>query len=395
MRLSKGAAAEQWEQMMFALFIFTLAAWGSAWPANASPDVRLVRVPEGGIQPEVAVDSSGGVHLIFFKGNPGAGDLFYAYSRNGIDFSSPIRVNSIPDTAIATGNIRGGRIALGRNGNVFIVWNGSHVAAESNGGRTPMLFARLNEQRTSFEPERNLIRSAYGIDGGGAVAADRGGHVYVFWHAPLPGRKGEEYRRVWMARSDDDGKTFQPERVIFERPTGACGCCSLAAAADLAGRIFVLFRAAHEVFQRDMYLLESTNYGDSFRGTDIAKWHVGYCVMSSAAFAMGRLAEFASWESENQVQFGRIEPNLGDVSEFRTAGPGADQKYPALAENRGGELLVAWTEGMGWNRGGTAHWRIVNLKGETIGRRGAAPGVPTWSLVAAYSLPDGDFVVMY
>jgi hypothetical protein len=43
--------------------------------------------------------------------------------------SSPIRsVNGQEGSAIATGTIRGGHIALGKNGRVHVGWNGSHKA---------------------------------------------------------------------------------------------------------------------------------------------------------------------------------------------------------------------------------------------------------------------------
>jgi len=28
------------------------------------------------------------------------------------------------------------------------------------------------------------------------------------------------------------GRTFEPERSLFDEPTGACGCCGLGAVAD-------------------------------------------------------------------------------------------------------------------------------------------------------------------
>ena len=72
-------------------------------------------------QPEVAVDSEGTVHLVYFKGDPSQGDLFYAKSKDGLKFNNPIRVNSVEGTAVAIGNIRGARIAVGRRENVYVV----------------------------------------------------------------------------------------------------------------------------------------------------------------------------------------------------------------------------------------------------------------------------------
>jgi hypothetical protein len=43
----------------------------------------------------------------------------------GVTFSSALKVNSHPGSAIAAGNIRGAHIALGRNGRVHVAWNGT------------------------------------------------------------------------------------------------------------------------------------------------------------------------------------------------------------------------------------------------------------------------------
>ena len=358
------------------------------------PQVELKRVPDGGIQPQVAVDRDGTVHLVYFKGDPAGGDLFYARSEDGLTFTRPIQVNSVPGTAIAIGNIRGARIALGRNGTVFIVWNGSAKLGNPALGRTPMLFSRLERGREAFEPERNLIHIAHGIDGGGGIAADRSGRVYVFWHAPIPGKKGEEFRRVWMTRSEDDGRSFERERIAWDEPTGACGCCSLNAFADDKGKVYVLFRSAQQTIHRDMYLLESSDHGASFKGSDISKWDVGYCVMSSEAFASGTAGTFAAWETEKQVHYGLINPAKAAASDSVVSVSGANQKYPSLALDRDGLLLAAWTEGMGWKRGGSLHWQLFD-RNERIGEPGSADGVPAWSLVAAYARRNGDFVVLY
>lgn len=361
--------------------------------ASSPPKVEVKRVPDGGIQPQVAVDSNGTVHLVYFKGDPAQGDLFYARSNDGEKFSPSIRVNSVPGTAVAIGNIRGPRIAVGRNGNVFVAWNASSKLGNPAVGRSPMLFSKLDKSRSAFEPERNLIQRAYGIDGGGGIAADQQGRVYVFWHAPIPGKQGEQFRRVWMARSEDDGATFDGERIAWDEPTGACGCCSLNAYADRAGRIYVLFRSAQEMVHRDMYLLESTDHGSSFKAADISKWNVGYCVMSSEAFASGPAGTFAAWETEKQVHFGRVDSAKAHADDTAVSN-GTNQKYPSLALNRDGLLLVSWTEGMGWKRGGSLHWQMLE-NGKPVSDAGSVDGVPVWSVVASYARRNGNFVVLY
>lgn len=389
----------------------TVAAWSSlllagavmiAGPRPASTGgngrVTLLRVPNGGIQPQVAVDGKGVVHAVYFSGEAMHGDLFYVRSENaGAAFSQPLRVNGRPGDAIATGNIRGAHMAIGKNGRVHVAWNGSQQA-EPKGptNNAPMLYTRLNDAGTAFEPERNLIQLAWGIDGGGAVAADSAGRVYVLWHAPQPGGKDEASRRVWIARSSDDGKTFERERIAYDQPTGVCGCCGLDAFAGQRGSVYVLFRSATEMVNRDMYLLVSRDRGESFQGADISKWNVGYCVMSSESFAEAASGVLAAWETEKQVYFTRIDPATGKAGALVPAPGSADpRKHPAVAGNAKGETLLAWTEGMTWNKGGSLAWQVFDSAGRPTGEKGEAAGVPVWSLIAAFTRPDGAFTIVY
>jgi hypothetical protein len=36
-----------------------------------------------------------------------------------------------------------------------------------------MLYTRLNDVSTTFDPERNVMLHSFGLDGGGSIAADR------------------------------------------------------------------------------------------------------------------------------------------------------------------------------------------------------------------------------
>ena len=117
--------------------------------------------------------------------------------------------------------------------------------------------------------------------------------------------------------------------------------------------------------------------------------------MSTQALSEGPSGVLAAWESEKQVYFGRIDPS-GKISQV-TAAPGStnDRKHPSLAANARGETLFAWTEGMGWKKGGSLHWQVFDSSGKAIGEPGHTEGVPTWSLVAAYTRPDGGFSIVY
>src|SRR5689334_18384616 len=81
------------------------------------PKVVLQKLPDGCIQPQAAVDSRGVVHLVYFKGRPEAGDLYYVHysvSQGIASASAPVRVNSASNSAMATGTIRTEQISIGK-----------------------------------------------------------------------------------------------------------------------------------------------------------------------------------------------------------------------------------------------------------------------------------------
>src|SRR5581483_11002427 len=209
---------------------------------------------------------------------------------------------------------------------------------------SPMLYTRLNDAGTAFEPERNVIQSAVGLDGGGAIAADELGNVYVAWHAPQPGMKGEANRRVWVAHSEDEGRTFAAEKAV-SGAEGCCGCCGMGAFGDRRGAVYVLFRSAQEQVHRDTYLLTSRDHGAGFRDEKLHPWTVATCPMSSFALAENPRGVLAAWESAGQVYFARIDPATGSRSEpIAAPGEGKNRKHPAVATNDRGETILAWTE---------------------------------------------------
>lgn len=353
--------------------------------ALAAIAVALLRVPGGGVQPQAAVDQSGLIHLISLEGPPGAADVVYRTSVDqGKTWSHPLRVNSTAGAAIATGTVRGAQLALGKNGRPHIVWMGSQATAMGANRPAPLLYSRLGTNG-AFEAERNLIGRALGLDGGPSVAAAPDGRVWIFWHAPFPGKDGEENRTVWMAASNNDGTSFAPERAILKEPLGACACCGLKAAYEAPGVLRVLFRTAREVVHRDMILLESRNGRGNFTSKQVDSWQIGACVMSTSAIS----ATASAWETEK-----RVVVKIGSAA-ARPVPPGPNQKHPSLAYNRRGDTLAVWTEGTAWNRGGSVAWQLYDSTGKPQAEIGRADGLPVWGLASAIPLAGGGFAILY
>ena len=379
--------------LCFCMFIHPAAA------ADQPGRVAVIAAPNGGIQPQALVDQAGGIHLVYFNGEPAAGDLFYVRSKPGTtEFSKPIRVNSQPGSAVAIGTIRGGQLALGRDGHVHVAWNGSQKAEPPNPIKgTPMLYARLREDRAHFEPQRNLMQRTFYLDGGGSIGADTAGNVYVAWHArDAVASEGEAGRRLWVARSRDDGATFTSEEPALESPTGACGCCGTKTLVDARGTIYVLFRAARANVERDMMLVTSRDHAAHFQSASLQPWPVSTCPMSSESLVASASGILAAWETKGQIAYARVDPRSLVASLPISPPGGGNRKHPALAVNAAGETIVVWAEDTGWQRGGSLVWRVFDKTDRATREMGRVnDGVPVWSLPAVVALPDGKFVIIH
>lgn len=365
--------------------------------AQTLPQVRIIRTPNGGIQPQVAVDRSGVIHMVYLSGPDTAADIYYVRKgKRDAEFSPPIRVNGVPGSAMAIGTVRGAQIALGRGGRVHVAWLGSSTAQPRGpGNKSPMLYARLNDAGSAFEPQKNVMQFAAGLDGGGSVAADHSGNVYVVWHGN-PDENGEINRRVWVARSRDDGRTFEREVAANPSPTGACGCCGLRAFADPNGTLYILYRAAREAIHRDMTLLVSTDQAKTFSSVDVAPWALNACPMSTDYIGEAGKNILIAWQTETQVYYATVSTMGPRVSAAVPApGPAADRKHPVVIGNSEGQILFAWTDGTGWKRGGTVAWQVFDKEGRPTNVKGTAPDLPVWDLVAAFQDPSGDFNIIY
>ena len=371
--------------------------WAMPEALAVGSEVTLLRTPDDGIQPQADVDDNGVVHLIYFKGDPMAGDIYYVRRTPGeTSFSTPFRVNSQSGSAIATGSVRGAHLAIGKDGRVHVSWMGSKLAEPKGpSNSTPMLYTRLNLEKTGFEPQRNIMRFASGLDGGGSVAADTRGNVYVAWHA-RGDREGEMNRRVYVARSENEGKSFDREFAAFSEPTGACGCCGMRAFVDHSGNVYLIYRAATESVNRDIELLVSTDRGRSFKGIRLHRWNLQSCPMSTISLKATAGRVLAAWETEGQVYYAPVSPDLRTIPGPVVApGDGGTRKHPVAISSRGGKTLLVWTEGMGWNRGGLLAWQLFDNVGNPLGAKGEIAGVPVWSFPTAFETPNGDLTIIY
>ena len=119
--------------------------------------------------------------------------------------------------------------------------------------------------------------------------------------------------------------------------------------------------------------------------------------MSSEALVEGPNGVTAAWETQGQVKFARVDPqSLKLGAPVAAPGGGSNRKHPVLAVNARGETLFAWTEGTGWNRGGSLAWQLYDRDGKPTADRGRVEGgIPVWGLAALAPRPDGGFTLIH
>lgn len=361
-------------------------------PVGADPKVTLIKVPHGGLQPQALADAKGTIHLLYFKGEPAAGDLFYVRREAGKEsFTTPLRINSQPASAIAVGTVRGGQFALGKAGRVHVVWNGSGKAKAKGGA--PVLYSRLNDAGDAFEEQRDLRHDTEVLDGGCTVAADEAGNVLVAWHAVTTGDKGEGNRQVWVSHSRDDGKSFTKETPAWKEPTGVCGCCSMRAF-GVNGSVHMLYRSATDEADRSIYLLSSSDKGRTFQGALVDRWKISHCPMSTMFFAAGPKGVVAAWDTAGRVLFSTVKPGTTEFTKPQSPPKaGKASKHPVIAFDDKGNMILVWTEGTAWMRGGAVAWQVYDASGTALeaGRRDGA--IPVWGLPAV--VPGGDGFIIF
>jgi hypothetical protein len=162
------------------------------------------------------------------------------------------------------------------------------------------------------------------------------------------------------------------------------------------GAVYIAYRSATAMVNRNMTLLVSRDHGQTFATSVVDPWKIGMCAMSTSALASCGPTMVGAWETQRHIRFfvaSDDRPLKGPISvDFLPT----NERLPSVAVNQKGEFIVVWTVGTGWNKGGSVAWKVFDKEAVEIkAQAGHADGLPVWSMPAAIARSDGTFAILY
>ncbi len=276
-----------------------------------------------GQMPAIAIDNAHTLHLVF-----GTGDsvLYSSSSDNGVSFTSPVVVSVVPK--LFDFAMRGPQIAVTHTGVIITACTelGNIYAITKEGNGTWSQPVRVNDVDTIAK------------EGLMALGAD-GQNAFATWLD----LRGNKRNKIYGAASDDGGKTWSKNVMVYTSPdTTVCECCKPSAIVK-GNDVYVMFRNWISP-NRDMYLAHSVDGGKTFAAAEKlgqGNWALNGCPMDGGGLALNTAGIVQTvWRREAEVFAatpGKPETRIGDGKgcTIETVG---DKNVYAWSEN--GEIVV-------------------------------------------------------
>src|SRR5262245_23252039 len=191
----------------------------AATTRSQTHDHSTMAAGDGQFNPFVVSDNHGGFYVVHLERKDGKSNVMLQHSQPGRGFSARVRVNDSPGDA-AVRNENPPKVAIGPNNEVYVVWANQRERWKGN-----IRFARSLDEGKTFAPALNLnsdtsrppVSRAFE-----SIAVDSKGRIFVAWIDERSKASKDRSAEIWMATSEDRGKTFSRDRRIL---ADVCECC--------------------------------------------------------------------------------------------------------------------------------------------------------------------------
>jgi hypothetical protein len=226
------------------------------------------------------------------------------------------------------------------------------VGKEVPGERFPksaLRFIRSVDSGRTWSPPRTVNDGTeFGSHNFHALTSAPDGSLLATW---LEARKGKS--GVWMSRSTDGGRTWEPNRPIYVDPT--CPCCRTSVAVAGDGTIYVAWRAILSGDVRDVVVTRSSDGGRTWSQpvrTRADGWVYPGCPHAGPSLEVDARGDVhVGWwtgkEGEAGVYYARSSDGARSfVAQAIATGARARPAHVQLALS-GERVYIAWDDGLG------------------------------------------------
>jgi hypothetical protein len=300
---------------------------GTTWMASQ----RLTWTSGWNGWPDIAVDSSGNLHVVWFDATPpGVGGVYYKKSADGGTTWMPsqrlARTSELSEVQA---------IAVDSSGNLHVVWE------DSTPGNYEIYYRKSTDGGTTWMPSQRLTWTSLSSQNP-AIAADSLGRLHVVWYDATPWNY-----EVFYKKSTDGGTTWMPS----QRLTWNSGySLRPAIAIDSSGNLhMVLYDSAPG--NGEVYYKKSANGGFTWMPSQRLTWTSGESIDPDiAADSSGNLhvvwSDDASDSNDGEIYY-RKSPDGGStwMTGQRLSWASFWCGDPAIAVDSSGNLHVVWDGG--------------------------------------------------
>jgi PKD domain len=216
--------------------------------ATFLPPTSLSSVAAYSASPQIAVDGSGNISVVWESDSAPVGILF-RNSADGVTFSATLNLATNPVNPNLTASLAP-QMAIGVDGSINIVWE------DDFNFQSDISFSRSTDQGATFSATTNLSHNA-GNSFEAQIAVDLSGNINVAWVDDTPHNND-----IFFTRSTDKGATF-PNVINLSNSPGDSGSPQIGV--DSSGNIFVAWQDnVPPVLNKDIYFALSSDGGVTF-----------------------------------------------------------------------------------------------------------------------------------
>ena len=334
-----------------AVLVAACGGLGAESPTRFTPARVISQDTENGATP-MFVALPGGGRVVAWVSAPGGGSdgsLHVSVTPAGATAALPGVTVRDPLGPIEAHGEAPPQLAADAEGGISVLYA---VGKEVPGERFPKSALRFirsaDSGRTWSEPRTVNDGTDFGSHNFHALTAAPDGSLLATWLDARRGKSG-----VWMSRSTDGGKTWEPNTPIYTDPT--CPCCRTAVAVAGDGAIYVAWRAILPGDIRDVVVTRSTDGGKTWAEpvrTRADDWVYPGCPHAGPSLELDAAGGVhVAWWTGKEGEAGVYYAHSTDGGKSFSAQPIAtgERARPAHVQLAvtGAQVYVAWDDGLG------------------------------------------------